>query len=129
MIRFFRVCLRCLLERVRQDVSQYSTRIFSGYGAGAAGGRLKQVLSGIGRLSQAEVARLAQVFGQSSETYLVDAGYLSESARLLFGRNPNCVNILPNIWAMPRNAGRIVALWGGVRKSFRWMARLTCGPK
>ena len=58
------------------------------------GGRLKQVLSGIGRLSQAEVARLAQVLGQSSETYLVDAGYLSESARLLFGRNPNCVNIL-----------------------------------
>ncbi|HMY55801.1 MAG TPA: hypothetical protein PK671_22745, partial [Candidatus Obscuribacter sp.] len=24
----------------------------------------------------------------------VDAGYLSESARLLFGRNPNCLNIL-----------------------------------
>ena len=83
------------LERVRQDVSQYSDEDLSRVTEQLQlGGRLKQMLSGIGRLSQAEVARLAKVLGQSSETYLVDAGYLSESARLLFGRNPNCVNIL-----------------------------------
>ena len=83
------------LERVKQDLSEYSDEELAGVTDQVQlGGRLKQVLSGIGRLSQAEVARLAQVLGQSSETYLVEAGYLSESARLLFGRNPNCVNIL-----------------------------------
>ena len=83
------------LERVKQDLSEYSDEELAGVTDQVQlGGRFKQVLSGIGRLSQAEVERLAQVLGQSSETYLVEAGYLSESARLLFGRNPNCVNIL-----------------------------------
>ena len=40
------------------------------------------------------MVRLVQVLGQSPETYLGEAGSLSESARLLFGRNPNYVNIL-----------------------------------
>ena len=83
------------LERVKQDLSEYSDEELAGVTDQVQlGGRLKQVLSGIGRLSQAEVVRLAQVLGQSPETYLVEAGYLSESARLLFGRNPNYVNIL-----------------------------------
>jgi len=83
------------LERIRRDVSGYTDEELSQVAEQIQlGGRLKQVLSGIGRLSQSEVSRLAQVLGQSSETYLAEAGYLSESARVLFGKNPNCVNIL-----------------------------------
>ena len=117
MIRFFRVCLLPFGAGPGKTWSQYSDELSRVCRQLQLGGRLKQMLSGIGRLSKQKWRAWPQVLGQSSETYLVEAGYLSESREIIDGTA--CVNISSKYLDLCVQKPRKSTLWGGVPEVFQ----------